>query len=305
MLLMLCATIAAIVAVSSDIVFVSGVNVLGVLSGATIFLGMQVFNGWRWQQNYSIVVDDVPLKSTADPIPSLGVFVRIIFLGNLVSLSILPSFVGQDATKLSLYRWLGTDLKRVTQSIVLSRLSGLSGILIFGIVGLIYLINAPVWDAINRDVFGYGLGLEVDDALVFIIAGLIGLIISILCWRIIRRQKFLNSVYEFVRFLRWRVFLSALVAQLMLIASSAVTIMAVGPIEFLEAWSFASVSALAKIIPFSLLGLTLGEGVLVGLLMAVGWGADYSIMAAGLMVAFLYLTASIAFSSELLRQAIN
>jgi len=57
---------------------------------------------------------------------------KIIFIGNLVSISLIPSFIGQDSAKLLKWKEISRSFKLVVQSFLITRISGFLGVIICG-----------------------------------------------------------------------------------------------------------------------------------------------------------------------------
>jgi hypothetical protein len=302
MLLVACVVLAVFFASQVNFIVVPDVYLPGVVGAAVLFLASQVFYGWRWRQAYWVIIRHRQPSGGAEKPPTLKTFLGIIFLGSLVSLSILPSFLGQDATKLALYRRLGGEFGAVLGSIILTRITGLIGILIVGFFGIVFLTNSPVWPGLKIRLSQSSLLPAYESQAIFAVAGLILLLIGLsLAYAL--RKKIQVTYRDMVPLFEFRLFISALASQVLFAVSVAAAIMAVGPIDVFDAFAVSSISLLIRIIPLSIFGVTLGEGVLASLLMALGWNIEASLMSAGLITAFLYLCAGIGFLAELFNQS--
>ena len=231
-------------------------------------------------------------------LPMLKTFVGIVFFGNLISLSILPSFLGQDAAKLFLYRRIGGNFKDVLVSIILTRIAGVFGLLLVGLIGVSIVINGPIWDSIIHHFSkNHMISPNQSKTIIGIILFVLVFIAAILA--LTGRRKIHTLYRDFAPLFRLKIFVSAVISQVVLVTSISTAILAVGSIEIFTAFAISSISALFRVIPLSLFGVTLGDGVLASLLITIGWNVEHSVMAAGLITIFVYLSATIGFLSEL------
>ncbi len=85
-----------------------------------IYLLWQVSIVYRWY--YCVNKVSVSRKKRL-----LITLLKIIFIGNLVSISIVPSFIGQDSVKLLKWKEIAHSFKLVVQSLLVTRISGFLG----------------------------------------------------------------------------------------------------------------------------------------------------------------------------------
>ena len=258
----------------------------GLLAAAAfaLFIAWQFSMAYRWRYCVSLLQPGEP------PVPVHRV-IAIMWLGNLVSISLLPSLVGQDSAKLAKWRVVSGRFATVAQSIVLLRISGVSGILI---VGLLATAGLAALDLGGIEPVGTG-PVVLAAVLLLGITGAFALIF----W--LRRMgskppetgwsaRFADWAQAIGR-LNWRLLLAGIGAQVLFVAMATVALFAVRDIAVGSAAAIVGAAAVGRLLPIGLLGVTAGEGLAAYLLGEVGWELEQVALGAGLPVLFLYATA--------------
>ena len=105
---------------------------------STVLVGFSLVVFMTWQlslaQRWRYCVQRV---QPGGPSPKALQLLAVLWLGNLVSVSVLPSMIGNDAVKLVMWKSVASTLGKATQSIAMLRHSGNSGIVLVGLLSLL------------------------------------------------------------------------------------------------------------------------------------------------------------------------
>lgn len=265
-----------------------------------IYLLWQVSIVYRWY--YCVSKLHVSRKKSL-----LMTLLRIIFIGNLVSISIIPSFIGQDSVKLLKWKEIAHSFKLVVQSLLITRVSGFIGVVFCGMFCILGLLRYDV-------AFTYDNSLKFEsyyyNITVFLISAI--LILSLFVFIFFRERIRLSKIKEKLELLRitlgyfdWEIIFLGIIAQILFVFSTTLVLLSVKDIAPLIAITVVGFSALGRILPLSFLGVTAGEGIQCIMLMKLGWGVNEITMAIGISVAFFYATAIFGFFMETYHQLIS
>ncbi len=274
-----------------------------------IYLLWQVSIVYRWY--YCLNKVSVSRKKRL-----LMTLIKIIFIGNLVSISLIPSFIGQDSVKLLKWKEIDNRFKPVVQSLLITRVSGFLGVLFCGVLCIIVLFHCDT-GFVNINLARFE--LYNSNTIIFFISA-ISILLFLLFVSIFFREKLrffckrtsLNKIKENLELLRttlknidWAIISLGIIAQILFVFSTTLILLSVNDIKPLIAITVIGISALGRMLPLSFLGITAGEGIQCVMLMKLGWGATEITLAIGISVAFFYATAILGFFMETYHQLIS
>lgn len=95
-----------------------------------------------------------------------------------------------------------------------------------------------------------------------------------------------------------------IISQIFFVFSSTLVLLSVNDIDPFIAITVVGASALGRILPLSLLGITAGEGIQCFILMNLDWGINEITIATGISVTFFYATTIFGFFMETYQQFI-
>jgi hypothetical protein len=255
------------------------------------FIIWQISLAYRWQYCIKTV-------SGQEPAATIGELISVIWLGNLVSISILPSFIGQDSVKLYKWRTVSDNLTHAIQSILISRIAGTIGIFFIGILCIFVLMRS----------LPQKLDIIRMDPIYMMAASIFFFMMVILVWLFFRRWKGrhhtglfsgkLSTWRKALIFLDRRLILMGLFSQLLFVASASLVLMSIQSIELRTAAAITGASALGRLLPISFVGITPGEGILAYILLQLQWNSQEITLGAGVLVIFLYITSIIGMITE-------
>lgn len=225
----------------------------------------------------------------------------IIWLGNLIAISILPSIIGQDAVKLAKWRDLSDSLKRVTQSIIMTHLVGAYGIVFSGLLCLFILsVFVPVIPAFA------GRAFQLLTIIALILSTLFALLHRPITSAIdnwvakgISHGK-LQALWETLVRLDWKLILAGGISQALFILSTACAYMSVGNLMPIVAISMTGAAAMGRLIPLTFLGISAGEGLMYYFLSNVNWQIEEIILGASIPVLLIFFSGALGLILEML-----
>lgn len=250
-----------------------------------LFLTWQYSICARWRYCLGLV-------RTGRPLPPQRLIVKIICIGNLVTLAVLPSFVGQDISKMVYWRSLSDSMTEMLHSVVMTRAAGLLGIVLCGVPCLGSL------GAVLQPAVSYGEAGGVPF-LWLATAGLCCLVGGLLLALSRRLRQLVLGTLSAMRRLPLLVVGMGVGSQLLYIATTALVVLGVATVPVADLLPAISAAALGRLIPLSIVGLTAGEGILTVMLLELGvsWQEIQCILS--LHVAFVFLLAVSGFVLEL------
>ena len=219
--------------------------------------------------------------------------VNIIFVGNLISISLLPSIIGQDAVKLINWKKISKNFTEVLQSIFVTRIAGLLGVAGFGMAFApgIFWFNIVSIDRRCLDV-----NLINTNPLSYILTALVLLTFSMV---ILKKTGIkLNPLVNAIRLLDWKIITAGIISQMLFIISASCALLSIKDIDFLTSIIVTGFSALGRVLPLSIFGITIGEGIQSFLLLELNWNLAEITTGTGILLIFLYITAFIGFIME-------
>lgn len=271
-----------------------GVEIINQLSLTFLIISMALYFLWQFSIAYrwKYCIDKV---STLRRENLLKTLIRIIFVGNLVSISLIPSMIGQDTVKLLKWKEISPNLKLVVQSLLITRVAGLLGVIFCGILSIPGILKYGLVTAINS-ALNFNLYFYTATLFCFLLSLILLLIISLFLKEKIRKN--IKLLCETLQYLDWRIIFLGIIAQILFILSSTCALLSVKDIAPNIAVVVSGFSSLGRILPLSFLGFTPGEGIQFFMLLNFGWGVQEITVAIGILIIFLYLTAVIGFFME-------
>ncbi|MBF0621274.1 MAG: flippase-like domain-containing protein [Magnetococcales bacterium] len=252
----------------------------------------------RWDYCLHCLAPDQPRASLL----RLG---AILLVGNLVSLSLLPSVIGQTSVKLVKWRSVSNRLKVVTQSVIMTLIAGMASVICLGLFGLYGLVLIETHSQSQL------VGLMPYSSLITLlaIAAVVGLVLHqrVIIWLLALLKRMgmdgrLTTVREVVCHIRWPLLLQAIAGQLLFVGMAVCALWAVRDLAVLTSVAITAAAALGRLVPLSILGVSLGEGILSLFLAGLGWSPAEILMGASLPVLLFYLVSLPGLVMELMPQ---
>ena len=98
--------------------------------------------------------------------------------------------------------------------------------------------------------------------------------------------------------LDWKIITAGIISQMLFIISASCALLSIKDIDFLTSIIVTGFSALGRVLPLSIFGITIGEGIQSFLLLELNWNLAEITTGTGILLIFLYITAFIGFIME-------
>lgn len=258
---------------------------------ALFFVCWQVSIAVRW--NYALNLR-TQMHGIVNP-SLLFSLIRILWLGNLVSISLIPSFLGQDTLKILKWKEVTEKPADLFYSVVSTRIAGLFGVLVWGILCLYFTVAG--------EIIAFHIQIITKILSIKLFFGLIVFFLIVLCGFIfvLSKLNLIKKIKHFCLNLDSTLLLMGIGSQCLFICSAVFAMKAVGDITFFSGYAIAATAALARVVPLIILGVTLGEAAQIYLLTLIGWEISQSTAATILIIIFHFGTAIAGFFLETMR----
>ena len=256
---------------------------LSALGSVAVFVLWQIMNVHRWK----MTLDNV---SSNTQHARFAMLARITWFSNLAALALQLPVIAQDAVRLSMWRRISNHFMTVVKSLIVLRISGIFGIILIGLAGLSVIISGSN---------SFELAFR-PQSQIWVWIGVAAVIFALLAGRAFfhRKKDLAALILTCIRSLSLRILMSGMGAQVVFVIAYYLALDSFRPLPFYVGCAVIAVAALGRIIPISLLNVTIGEGLLLFLLSQMGWSIAEVGAAVAVYLVSILLTGAVAVIME-------